>query len=91
MFSVGVGVRLDSQPLQISLIHIYTDPMLQKTFLLFVDFLSHQCHVTLNSQRRPGGVSYLGGNDAEAHAIVLLQSYRDNLRLLPHWLERERI
>lgn len=42
-----------------------------------------------HSQRLSGGVSYLGGHDAEAHAIVLLQSYRDNLWLLPHWLKRE--
>lgn len=42
------------------------------------------------SESHSGGVSYLGGHDAEAHAIVLLQSYRDNLWLLPHWLKRER-
>lgn len=42
-----------------------------------------------HSQRLYGGVSYLGGHDAEAHAIVLLQSYRDDLWLLPHWLKRE--
>lgn len=43
-----------------------------------------------HSQRLSGGVSYLGGHNAEAHAIVLLQSYRDNLWLLPHWLKRDR-
>lgn len=45
---------------------------------------------TLHSWRLSGAVSYLGGHDAETHAIVLLQSYRDNLWLLPHWLKRER-
>ena len=37
----------------------------------------------------PGGHSYLGSHNAEAHAIVLLQGYRDNLWLLPHWLKWE--
>lgn len=36
---------------------------------------------------KAGAASYLGSHDAEAHAVVLLQGYRDNLWLLPHWLE----
>lgn len=48
-------------------------------------------HSFKSGGRKPaGGVSYLGSHDAEAHAVVLLQGYRDNLWILPHWLkERE--
>lgn len=32
---------------------------------------------------------YLGSDDAEAHAIVLLQRHRHDFRFLPHWLRKE--
>lgn len=44
---------------------------------------------TKHTQTFPGGISYLGSHDAEAHAFVLLQGYCDNLRIFPHWLKRE--
>lgn len=46
-------------------------------------------HIRAHTHLLSDGISYLGGHDAEAHAIVLLQGYRDNLRLFPHWLKRE--